>query len=244
MSKRILPLPSQEGFVCINKPVGLSSAAVVENIKAKLNCKRGVGHAGTLDPFAQGLLVIGIGRKATKLFPSLIESIKTYQVALEFGLLTDTLDNTGATVAQDSRVITRQDLEQAIVKLGSQYMQTPPLYSALKFDGKRLYKLARYGTLSQTKADEVTQSKQRIVNVYTLTIESFEFPRATISCTVSHGTYIRSLVRDLAQYCHTYATTVALNRTSVGQFTLAQAVTIEEFCTERITAVSSICLDV
>ena len=242
-----------EGFLFINKPTGITSFDCIRHIKriitqpspkATAGCpltnqknnkkvveRTKIGHAGTLDPFATGLLIIGVGRNATKYLSMVMKTDKQYIATGKLGVLTDSLDKTG-TIIESTEIpkITKEQLIECIAALGTSYTQTPPAYSALKYKGTPLYKLARKGEKAE-KLSKIIESKKRTVPLYCLELIDFDTPYFTIKADVSHGTYIRSLVNDIAQQCDTYATTWELSRTKIGPITLEQSVNLDEIKT-------------
>jgi tRNA pseudouridine55 synthase len=217
------------GILAINKPERLSSFDCIRHIKRILKQKIKIGHTGTLDNFATGLLIICIGRQATKLVSSLMNKNKEYIVKAKLGELTNTLDYTGKIVEKiDVPNLTQKDIEGAIKKLGSSYMQIPPVYSALKYKGSPLYKLARQNKLDEEKLQEIVQLKSRKVTIYEIELLDFTSPFFTIRAKVSKGTYIRSLANDIAQQLNLPATTYELERTKIGNFSLQNSVHLDD----------------
>ena len=214
---------SPEGFLLFNKPSGISSYGCIAQIKRAIGRAHKIGHAGTLDPFADGLLIVGIGRPYTKQLSHIMAYPKEYIAQGELNLLTDTLDPTGKVVCTETKEVSREQLEAAIKKMGMAYEQIPPIYSALKFKGQCLYKAARTGRLSTEELERITIQKKRTVQLYQLELVAFDPPYFTIKARVSCGTYIRSLVNDIAGQCDTHATTKMLTRTEIGPFTLDNA---------------------
>ncbi|HLC06871.1 MAG TPA: tRNA pseudouridine(55) synthase TruB [Candidatus Babeliales bacterium] len=224
------------GFLLINKPVGMSSYGCIGYIKRILlhqgngvtvRQKIKIGHAGTLDPFACGLLIIALGREATCLLSRVMVMEKTYVATGKCGELTDTLDYTGTVVATSDKIPTKQELQQALDSFGSSYEQIPPLYSALKYQGKPLYLLARKKMMNEQQLQEIADNKRRIVQLYDKQLLSYESPFFTIQARVSCGTYIRTLVNDIAIRAGSCATTYQLARTAIGPFNLDQAVDLQ-----------------
>lgn len=222
----------KSGFLLINKPCGITSYGCIGYLKRIIRQKIKIGHAGTLDPFASGLLIVAIGREATRLMSQIMTLEKTYTATAKLGELTDTLDYTGAIVeTMDYSAITKEEMSEVLVSFGSSYEQTPPFYSALKHEGDPLYKLARQGSMSTQELEIITQSKRKIVQLYDLRLLSFDSPFFTIKARVSQGTYIRSLVNDIAVRLGSCATTYTLERSAIGQFSLEKASLLTEINT-------------
>lgn len=209
------------GFVLVNKPAGVSSYHVVARIKKLVGVKTKIGHAGTLDPFATGLLIIGIGREATRMLGLMSHMDKVYTAMGRLGQVTDTLDSTGVVTEECSwEQVSEKDLHVACAKLRGPYDQIPPIYSALKHQGKPLYQLARKKHYATEELEKIAEYKRRTVILHTLELMSFESPLFSVRAHVSHGTYIRVLVDDIARAVGSCATTTQLERSSIGQFSL------------------------
>jgi tRNA pseudouridine55 synthase len=205
------------GVLVLDKPEGLSSAHAVETVKRRLRASR-AGHGGTLDPMATGVLAVCLG-EATKLAQYLLADDKAYLAEGVLGVETDTLDRTGTVTAQRSVDVTREALLAAIAARTGEHDQIPPMFSALKQDGQRLYRMARAG--------EVVERQPRRVRIDRLELVTFDPPRFTLSIACSKGTYVRSLVADLGTDVGAGAHLTALRRTQSGRFSIAQAVTID-----------------
>ena len=216
------------GFLLVDKPNGMTSSDCVQEIRSIVGRKTRVGHAGTLDAFATGLLVMGIGRAATKQLSSIMVLDKTYRARAKLGQLTDTFDMTGRVMIDESPEITPLQLEKAIETLGRGYKQTPPVYSALKYQGKSLSRLARKETITQEALAAIAEEKSRDIQIYSCKLLELQMPFFTIEARVSHGTYIRSLMNDIAQKCGTNATTHELRRLTIGPFSIHQAAILRE----------------
>lgn len=226
--------PITPGFLIINKPTGITSYGCIAYLKRILKQKMRIGHAGTLDPFASGLLIVALGREATRLISRVMVMEKTYVATGKCGELTDTLDYTGAVVQTIAIIPSEEDIKKSLVSFGSSYEQTPPLYSALQHQGERLYALARQNSMNLEELQKIAESKKRVVQLYELQLLSYESPQFTIKARVSHGTYIRTLVNDIAvracpselverSRAGSCATTYQLARTAIGSFNLDQA---------------------
>jgi tRNA pseudouridine55 synthase len=205
----------------IDKPSGPSSFAVCKRVRALLG-KRGekVGHGGTLDPFASGVLPVCIG-EGTKVVPFLLDADKSYEAVVRFGVETDTLDGTGKVVAEQPLAgLAAGAVAAELAHFRGNITQIPPMYSALKRDGRPLYAYARQG--------QTVERAPRPVTVHDLEMVAFLPPdRARLRVRCSKGTYVRSLASDLGQRLGVGACLVELRRTASGPFTLAQAVTLE-----------------
>jgi tRNA pseudouridine55 synthase len=208
-----------DGILNINKTTGMTSHDVVVSIRRLLKQKR-VGHAGTLDPAASGVLPICIG-KGTRVAEYLSESGKAYRAEIVFGVETDTYDSEGAIVRTASAAdLTRAQIEQALQHFTGQQMQLPPRYSAIKLQGQPAYKLARAG-------EDITL-KPRPITIYRLEVINWLAPRLTLAVECSKGTYIRSLAHDIGEQLGCGAYLAALVRTRSGPFSLAESITLEQ----------------
>lgn len=209
---------NKDGFLVVFKPSGCTSRDVVNKVSKLLGTKK-IGHTGTLDPIATGVLVLTIG-KYTKFSDYLTSKFKDYEAEFTFGYETDTLDYTGVKTFESSKKVTREDLERCLNSLKGTYLQEVPLYSAIKVDGKKLYEYGRCGI-------DVELPKRQVV-IEELSLQSFSENRVKIKCTVSKGTYIRSLIRDIGRSLGTYATMTRLERTMQGGFKKEDSYTLEE----------------
>lgn len=208
------------GIICIDKPQGFTSFDVVAKLRGITKIRR-IGHAGTLDPMATGVLPIFIGR-ATKACDMLPDSDKEYEADFKLGIVTDTQDSTGETLSQCDSHITESDLKTAVGGFLGKQLQIPPMYSAVKVDGKRLYDLARQGIEVERKPREIEVYKIELLSFD----ESSQSGRLVISC--SKGTYIRTICHDLGQKLGCGAVMTALRRTRAAGFSLDDCITIEE----------------
>jgi tRNA pseudouridine55 synthase len=221
------------GLLKINKPAGITSYDCIRHIKRILKTKTKIGHAGTLDPFASGLMLICIGRQATKTIDQLMTKDKEYLVKAKLGELTDTLDLTGKVIATQKvdPNLTAQDIGNAIKTLGSSYLQTPPIYSALKYQGEPLHKLAREQKIEPEALEKIIQQKTRQVQIFKIELLNIDLPFFTFKAHVSKGTYIRSLANDIAQQLGLNATTYELVRTAIGNYKLEDSVNLDDLKT-------------
>lgn len=195
----------------IDKPSGPTSHDVVNRIRKLTSVKR-VGHAGTLDPFATGLLLVGVG-KATRILEYLTHMEKTYETVAKLGVTTDTYDREGKIVEEKSIEADEQTIREALLSFVGEYDQVPPMYSSKKHNGVRLYKLAREGKI-------ITMPPKRVV-ISSVNVDRVEMPYVSFTVTVSEGTYIRSLCRDLGTKLGCGAIAQELRRTRIGPFDLS-----------------------
>lgn len=206
------------GLLVVNKPVGPTSHDVVSKIR-KWSGERRVGHTGTLDPLASGVLVICLGT-ATRISEYLLGSDKRYRALVRLGQTTATYDAEGKTLEQKSVAVTMGQIESALEKFRGTISQTPPAYSAVQVDGRRAYDRARRG--------EDVDLKPRRVNIHTLVVLAWASPDLTLDVACSAGTYIRSLAHDLGQTLGCGGHLAGLARTGAGRYTLADAHTLDE----------------
>ena len=207
-----------KGILNVNKEKGISSARVVSLVRRALNMKK-VGHTGTLDLEASGVLPIVIG-KATRVSDYMMTKDKVYETELILGAKTDTLDAAGEIIEKSDKEVTREEFLQAMKTFKGEIDQIPPMYSALKVNGKKLYDLAREGI-------EI-ERKKRKVNIYDIELLDFAFPKATIRVTCSKGTYIRTLVDDIGEKLGSLAYVNELARVRVGDFDIKDAIKSED----------------
>ena len=207
------------GLICVNKPKGLSSQQVVTRVKKILNCKK-AGHLGTLDPLAQGVLVVALGR-ATKLFDYFLPKIKTYVARFTFGTETDTLDSAGKVVATCDKTVQETDVLKALDAFIGEISQLPPNYSALNVNGVKAYKLARSGKEVQLQSRKVQVHSFKLLQQ--IDQNTFEFE---IVC--GAGTYIRALARDLANSLGTVGHMSSLIRTASGNWNISKSYTLDD----------------
>lgn len=213
-----------DGIINIYKEAGYTSFDVVAKLRGILKERR-IGHTGTLDPQATGVLPVCVG-KATKLCELLLDKEKAYEAVMLLGVTTDTEDMTGTVLSETETRITEEEVRTAAAKFSGVYGQVPPMYSALKVDGKRLYELAREG--------KEIERKPRQVEIFENTPLSFEtdaegfVKTVTLRVRCSKGTYIRSLLRDMGEYLGCGACMKSLVRTRAGAFSIENALTLEE----------------
>jgi tRNA pseudouridine55 synthase len=206
------------GFIVIDKPSEMTSHDVV-NVVRRITGQKRVGHTGTLDPFATGVLPMALG-EATKAIPFLDEACKEYRAIMKLGVTTDTQDCTGNTVAHgDWRSITTDELNKVVAMFTGRISQLPPMFSALKHNGVPLYKLARRG-------EEIIR-KPREIEVFSLVIDRIDLPRVAFTVRCSRGTYVRTLAHDMGGELGCGAHLVQLQRTASGPFQLNGALSLE-----------------
>lgn len=215
------------GLLLINKPQGITSFGAVARVKHLTGEKR-VGHTGTLDPMATGVLPILIGR-ATVLSQYLIDANKCYSATLKLGVVTDTCDITGNVTAQNDVQVDSSTLKDVLSRFEGKQMQVPPIYSAIKQNGVRMYELARRGQTAEIPAREIEVFS--INQTSDLNCRN-EFD---IDCTVSKGTYIRSLCRDIGETLGCGATLTKLCRTKTAGFEFSQCVDLDDLTPENIS---------
>lgn len=203
-----------KGILNVNKEKGISSARVVSLVRRALGMKK-VGHTGTLDLEASGVLPIVLG-KATRVSDYMMTKDKVYETELILGAKTDTLDAAGKILEESDKEVTKEEFLQVMNTFKGEIEQIPPMYSALKVNGKKLYDLAREGI-------EI-ERKKRKVNIYDIELLFFAFPKATIRVTCSKGTYIRTLVDDIGEKLGSLAYVNELKRVRVGDFDIKDSI--------------------
>ena len=208
----------KSGIIVVNKEEGYTSFDVVARLRGILHIKK-IGHTGTLDPNACGVLPIVIG-KATKAVDYIEDHNKTYIAKLVLGKTTDTYDIDGQVIAESDLFVSRDMFEQKLFKFKGKQKQIPPMYSAKKVDGKKLYELAREG--------KVVERKPCDIEIFDLQVVSFDYPNASICVSCSKGTYIRSLIHDLGQNLGCGACMTGLLRTKACGFTIGQSFLLDE----------------
>ena len=214
------------GLVLLDKPEGITSFGAVARIK-RLTGEKRVGHTGTLDPMATGVLPILIGR-ATVLSQHLIDADKSYTATIKLGIITDSCDITGNVISECDVTSVDSDIEKVLNDFLGKQMQTPPMFSAIKQNGVRMYELARKG--------EVVDIPAREIEVFSLlkTSRLNEQNEFVIDCTVSKGTYIRSLCRDIGEKLGCGATLTSLRRTSTAGFGAEKCVNLDDLTPDNI----------
>jgi len=207
-----------DGALLVDKPVGLSSNAVLQQVKRLVGARK-AGHAGTLDPLASGLLVILFG-EATKFAGLLLESDKEYRATLKLGETTSTADAEGAVLEAKNFHVSNEQIASVLERFRGEIEQLPPMHSALKRDGVPLYKLARRG--------QTVERGRRRVEIFELESTGFHPPLLELRVRCSKGTYIRTLAEDIGAALGTGAHLAALRRTAAGRFLIEDAATLDE----------------
>lgn len=214
-----------EGFYLINKPIGYSSFKCIYILRKKTNIKK-IGHAGTLDPFASGLLIVAIGKKYTRQIDSMQGLEKTYTFTVKLGQSTDTLDCTAditsVSIQKPPIKVSQSDIEKTLEKFKGNITQIPPAFCAKKKDGKKSYVLARKGI----KLD-LAPINIEIKTLKLLKFTESDYPEFSLECTCSKGTYIRQLAFDIGKELGYPAHTIMLTRTQIGPYLLKNALDIE-----------------
>lgn len=211
----------KSGFLLINKPTGPTSHDIINKLR-KITGIRKIGHAGTLDPFASGVLVLAIGRSATREISKYVKLDKEYEATLYLGAHTDTYDREGKIEKMEvkSEKLKIQEIKDVLIKFTGKQKQVPPMFSAKKIGGKKLYELARQGI-------EI-ERQPVLISIYELKLIDYAWPFLKIRVKCSSGTYIRSLAHDIGQTLGCGAYLQELKRTTVGKFTLSACARLDE----------------
>ena len=212
-----------DDYLLIDKPKGWTSFDVVAKVRGIVKHQTGqkvkVGHSGTLDPMATGLLIILVG-KATKQQDSFMKKDKVYEAEITLGKTSDTYDAEGSLTDVNDKVPQLNEVQKALTQSTGKITQTPPAYSAIKVNGKKAYELARAGKKVELKSREVT--------VYSIDDVSYEYPKVTFTCKVSSGTYIRSLANDIGELLGCGGYLSSLKRTQIDEYSVKDAISIEQ----------------
>lgn len=212
-----------KGILNVNKPKDWTSFDVVNYLKKFLNIKH-IGHLGTLDPMATGVLPVTLG-SATKLFDLFLNKVKTYIAKFEFGYLTDTLDATGQILEKSNKTPTIEEIKAILPKFLGKIQQIPPIYSAKKVNGRKAYEIARNG--------ETIELKPNTILIKNLEVLDFKDKILTLKIECGAGTYIRAIGRDIAKDLNTLATMTELTRTEVGIFKLEDSINLKDLTKEE-----------
>ncbi|HEX2958809.1 MAG TPA: tRNA pseudouridine(55) synthase TruB [Chitinispirillaceae bacterium] len=207
------------GFLCVDKPRGPSSFSIISQTRRLLKTRK-VGHCGTLDPEAEGLLLVAVG-SSTRLLRYVKTEPKGYEFGIQFGSETDSFDLEGRIVADGGRFPSESELHECLKQFKGKILQTPPLFSAIKIEGTRACDLVRKGVTPELKEREITVHHLESVS-YDSTLG---IARLIVSC--STGTYVRSLVRDIAHACGTFGTATFIKRTKIGDFSIDDAIALD-----------------
>ena len=215
----------KSGFLLVKKPKNITSHDVVDRLR-KISGIKKVGHSGTLDPFATGLLILGIGKRATKKLSRFLKADKEYIGLLKLGAVSDTFDDTGKILKKEkNKEPTKDEVKKALKSFLGEINQTPPLFSAQKIKGKPLYRLARKGIKIKPRAKKAKINKIEILN--------YSFPYLKIKVKCSSGTYIRSLANDIGKTIGCGAYLEELKRTKIGLYSLEKAVELSKINKEN-----------
>jgi tRNA pseudouridine55 synthase len=217
-----------EGIINLDKPAGLTSARAVSRVKRLLGGKVKVGHAGTLDPFATGVLLVLVGR-ATKTCEQLMGLSKTYDAVVHLGATTPTDDvDSQETAWPGAAPIAIEAIHETLAQFVGETLQKPPAYSALKVGGRRAYVLARLGRAPKLSA--------RMVRIDSIELLSYYWPLLSIRVRCGRGTYIRALARDIGEKLNVGGYLTALRRTSIGAFDVSSAVSLESLASQGVAS--------
>lgn len=224
-----------QGLLLVDKPAGWTSFDVVNYVRRIVATAEGkkpknvkVGHTGTLDPFATGLLILLVGKEYTKRAGEFSKLDKTYEVTMKLGFTSTTGDPEGELKAVSDTAPTPEAIQKAVKQFKGQIQQVPPAYSAIKVDGQRAYKLARAG--------KEVKLEPRPVTINSLEIISYDYPEVKLVADVSSGTYIRTLVEDIGKAVKTGAYTIGLERTRIGEYSVESAISQNNLSKETIEA--------
>lgn len=208
---------SKSGIILVDKPEGLTSHDVVDIVRRKLGTRR-VGHAGTLDPMATGLLIVLVG-KATKYFNKFLTFDKTYSATMKLGVVTDTGDSSGKVIHTYPVLCKEDSVMTAVKSFEGEIEQVPPMVSALRYKGKRLYEIAREG--------KVVERSPRKVTIRKITVERIALPCVDFTIVCSKGTYIRKLAEDIGEKLGCGGCIIKIRRLSIGNCLIENACTID-----------------
>jgi len=207
-----------EGILLLDKPKGCTAFSLVALLRKHLGVKK-IGHSGTLDPFATGVMVMLIGRNFTRLSDQFLTQSKEYWAEVHLGIATDTHDCDGTTTKQSERIPTLEEIHQALKQFDGEILQIPPMYSAKKQNGKKLYELARQGKTVERLPVKVEVS---------IKLESYQYPYLSLTVACSKGTYIRSIAHDLGEVLGVGAHLSQLRRTRSGDFPIQDCLDVNQ----------------
>jgi len=214
-----------EGILLLNKPAGKPAFFLVKFLRRILGVKK-IGHAGTLDPFATGVMVMLVGKNYTRKSDRFLNHHKEYIATVLLGVSTDSYDCDGQITGTCERVPTRQELEEALTRFQGEIEQVPPMFSAKKINGKKLYELARKG--------EEVERKPAFVKVET-DLQAYEYPFVKLKINCSKGTYVRSIAHDLGKILECGAHLSQLERTRSGPFSIEDCTSVDELSSENLS---------
>lgn len=218
------------GILLIDKPAGRTSFSLIPFLR-RLSGVQTIGHAGTLDPFATGVMVILLGKPFTRQSDQLLSSEKEYIAQIKLGSSTDTFDCDGKVTATSEKIPTLSEIEECLKKFQGKILQTPPMFSAKKIKGKKLYELARKGIEIERAPVEVTLSTR---------MNSFEYPYLNITVTCSKGTYIRSIADEIGKELGSFGHLSSLTRTRSGSFHLSDCISWDQISSPSFDLKSSL----
>lgn len=215
------------GFFIINKPIGITSHDVIDKLRIITSIKK-IGHAGTLDPFASGVLIVAIGRESTREISKFVKLDKEYIADIFLGAETDTYDRTGVKIFKKSKFtnLSKKKIEEILLKFLGKQKQIPPMFSAKKVGGKKLYKLARKGIKIKREPENI--------EIFEIKLIKYVWPLLKIKIKCSSGTYIRSLAYDIGIKLGCGGYLNELERTAIGDFKISDALDIKKFKDEII----------
>ena len=211
------------GFLLVNKPSGPTSHDIIDKLRAITGIKK-IGHAGTLDPFASGLLIVGVGREATREISQFVKLDKTYKTRLKLGYVSNTYDRDGEIKAKSAKCKTQSNsvklkaIKEVLKHFTGAQEQIPPMFSAKKIKGKKLYELARKGISIKRKPHKI--------HIFYIKLLKYKWPHTDLEIKCSSGTYIRTLGHDIGKKLGTGAYVEELTRTAIGKFLLKNAVSL------------------
>lgn len=210
--------PALCGILPVNKKAGVSSFSLVSLLRKKTRIEK-IGHAGTLDPFATGVMILLIGRVYTRLSDRFLTADKQYRARIRLGEATDTYDSDGQVLSTSDKIPSLEEIEQALLSFQGECMQVPPMFSAKKVQGKKLYELARKGVVIEREPVKVKLATKLL---------DYAYPEVDLLVDCSKGTYIRSLAHDLGEMLGAKAHLSALVRTKSGSFSLEECVSMDD----------------
>jgi tRNA pseudouridine55 synthase len=218
----ITVMKQPEGILLLNKPTGCTSFDLIRKLRKAIHIKK-IGHAGTLDPLAEGLMILLIGRNYTKKANEFITLDKTYEATIELGKSTTTFDSEGETTFESEKIPSEEEIQQVLKQFQGKCLQKPPMFSAKKFQGKKLYEYARKGQNIERESKQISLET---------TFISYNYPYLQLSINCSSGTYIRSIADDIGTLLGCGAHLCKLVRTRIGSFTLEESLSSDKISTD------------